>query len=154
MSSEVTNGGAEVVLQPQVALKTGVVPRPGLVPRPGAVAQPEVADRADVSERAAELLRLLADSNRRRIFLRLMRGEYCNCELSAELGLPENLVSHHVRKLRAAGLVEEHRDPTDARWVHIRVDLNALGAVWGSLSSAFDPARAGSRLPGCGRLAR
>ena len=109
--------------------------------------------KADVTPEAAELLRLLADANRRRIFLRLLRGEYCNCELSAELALPENLVSHHVRKLRAAGLVSEHRDPSDARWVHIRIDLEALGAAWSSLSDALDPARAGVRLPACGRSA-
>ena len=113
-----------------------------------------VDEKADVTPQAAELLRLLADPTRRRIFLRLMRGEYCNCELSADLGLPENLVSHHVRKLRAAGLVREHRDPTDARWVHIRVDLEALGSAWASLSGALDPARAGARLPGCGQSAK
>lgn len=112
-----------------------------------------VHEKADVTPEAAELLRLLADPNRRRIFLRLMRGEYCNCELSAELGLPENLVSHHVRKLRAAGLVREHRDPTDARWVHIRVDHEALAGAWASLSGALNPARVGARLPACGRAA-
>jgi DNA-binding transcriptional ArsR family regulator len=113
-----------------------------------------LAHQPDVTPEAAQLLRLLADPNRRHIFFRLVRGEYCNCELSAELGLPENLVSHHVRKLREAGLVEEHRDPTDARWVHIRVDLEALATAWRSLSSALDPAHTGTRLPGCGRSAK
>jgi ArsR family transcriptional regulator len=114
----------------------------------------EASSVKDVAPEAAELLRLLADPTRRQIFLALMRGEYCNCELSAELGLSENLVSHHVRKLREAGLVEEHRDPTDARWVHIRVDLEALGAAWRSLASALEPARAGTRLAPCGRAAK
>ena len=113
-----------------------------------------VAHRADVTAGAADLLRLLADPTRRLIFLTLMQGEYCNCELSAELGLQENLVSHHVRRLREAGLVEEHRDPLDARWVHIRVDIDALGVAWHSLSSALDPARAGNRLPLCGQTAK
>ncbi len=114
----------------------------------------EASSVKDVAPEAAELLRLLADPTRRQIFLVLMRGEVCNCELSAELGLPQNLVSHHVRKLREAGLVEEHRDPSDARWVHIRVDPEALGAAWRSLSSALDPANVGTRLPGCGRTAK
>lgn len=113
-----------------------------------------LAHQEDVTAEAAELLRLLADPTRRQIFFALMRGEFCNCELSAELGLSENLVSHHVRKLREAGLVEEHRDPSDARWVHIRVDLGALEAAWRSLSSALDPARAGTHLPACGRAAK
>ena len=113
-----------------------------------------LAGRADITGEAAELLRLLADPTRRQIFFALMRGEFCNCELSAELGLSENLVSHHVRKLRDAGLVEEHRDPSDARWVHIRVDLGTLEAAWRSLSFALDPVRAGTRLPACGRAAK
>jgi DNA-binding transcriptional ArsR family regulator len=108
----------------------------------------------DLAPEAARLLRLLADPARRQIFFLLMRGEVCNCELSADLGLPQNLVSHHVRKLREAGLVEEHRDPGDARWVHLSVDLEALGTAWASLASAFDPARAGTRLPACGRTAK
>ncbi|MGC8626561.1 MAG: ArsR/SmtB family transcription factor [Acidimicrobiales bacterium] len=102
---------------------------------------------------AAELLRLLADSTRRRIFLTLMQGEYCNCELSDELGLPQNLVSHHVRRLREAGLLEEHRGPDDARWVHIRVRTEALGRALSSLCATLDPARVGARLPACNQKA-
>ncbi len=97
----------------------------------------------DVTPEAAGFLRLLADPTRRQIFLALMRGEHCNCELSAELGLQENLVSHHVRKLKEAGLVEEHRDPADARWAHLKVNRDALGAAVRSLVSAFEPALAG-----------
>jgi ArsR family transcriptional regulator len=108
----------------------------------------------DVTPEAADLLRLLADPTRRRIFLVLMRGEFCNCELSAELGLQENLVSHHVRRLKQAGLVEERRGPDDARWVHIRVNADALGRALGSLCASLDPARAGTRLPACGQTAK
>jgi ArsR family transcriptional regulator len=108
----------------------------------------------DVPPEAAELLRLLADPTRRQIFMTLMQGEFCNCELAAGLGLPRNLVSHHVRSLREAGLVQEHKGPSDARSVHIVVDPEALGGALASLCSALDPAHVGTRLPACGQTAR
>jgi len=93
----------------------------------------------DVSPPAAAFLRALCDPTRRRIFLALMAGETCNCELSDALGLPQNLVSHHVRKLRKAGFVKEHPDPHDGRWVHIELDLAylkiGLGVSRGGLQS-------------------
>ena len=57
------------------------------------------------------------------------------------LGLPENLVSHHLRKLRAAGLLDQHPDPLDARWVHYTVSETALSAAWKALAVTFSPAQ-------------
>jgi DNA-binding transcriptional ArsR family regulator len=37
-------------------------------------------------------------------------GELCVCDLSWIAERAENLVSHHVRALRAAGLVDSRRD--------------------------------------------
>lgn len=105
---------------------------------------------ADVAPPGAEFLKLLADPTRRQIFLLLMRGEICNCELAAELDVPQNLISHHIRKLREAGLVLEHRDPHDGRWIHYTVGVDALAAAWQALAAAFDPAHLGTRLPPCG----
>lgn len=108
----------------------------------------------DVAQAGADFLRLLADPTRRRIFLILMRGETCNCEIAAELELPENLVSHHIRRLRDAGLVDEHPDPADARWIHFTVSAGGLSAAWRALGAAFGPDRLGSREPACRLRAR
>lgn len=102
----------------------------------------------DVSAEAGELLKLLADPTRRRIFLAIMSGEICNCELAEALGLPQNLVSHHVRKLRAAGLVEEHPDPHDGRWAHFTVNIKVLAAAWDGLTP-LHPSRVGDQSPAC-----
>ena len=104
----------------------------------------------DVDAAAATFLKLLADPTRRQIFLLLMRGETCNCELAAALDVPQNLVSHHVRRLREAGLIHENRDPYDARWIHYTVDPAALATAWQALAAAFDPARLSDRVPACG----
>ena len=109
---------------------------------------------ADIAPAGAALLKALADPTRRRVFLAVMAGEICNCELSEALDLPQNLVSHHVRKLREAGLVEEHRDPHDGRWAHIEVDTAGLGAAWKALEGALHPSLVGERLPACQARAR
>jgi DNA-binding transcriptional ArsR family regulator len=108
----------------------------------------------DVAPDAAAFLRLLADPTRRRIFLQLMAGETCNCELVDVLGLAQNLISHHVRQLRVAGLVAERRDPQDRRWIYYRVVPEALEAAWASLTGTLHPSRLGTREPVCGPAAR
>jgi DNA-binding transcriptional ArsR family regulator len=51
----------------------------------------------------------LADVNRLRIVKRLAEGEASVAELIAHVGLSQPLVSHHLKRLRVAGLVETRR---------------------------------------------
>lgn len=51
----------------------------------------------------------LADVNRLRIVRRLADGEASIAELIAHVGLSQPLVSHHLKRLRTAGLVETRR---------------------------------------------
>jgi ArsR family transcriptional regulator len=53
--------------------------------------------------------RALADVNRLRIVRRLADGEASVAELIAHVGLSQPLVSHHLKRLRTAGLVETRR---------------------------------------------
>jgi len=65
----------------------------------------------EVVQRAAERARGLADPTRLRLALALAAGdELCVCDLAWVSGLAQNLVSHHVRQLRAARLAESRRD--------------------------------------------
>ncbi|WP_022927298.1 ArsR/SmtB family transcription factor [Patulibacter americanus] len=65
----------------------------------------------EVAERGAERAAGLADPTRLVIALALRDGaELCVCDLSWVVERPEKAVSHHVRKLRAAGLVSSRRD--------------------------------------------
>lgn len=110
---------------------------------------PLLSGASDVRPRGALLLRLLADATRRRIFLALLAGETCNCELTVNLGLSQNLISHHVRKLREAGLVRERRDERDARWIHYSIDAEAYRAAWEEVVAGLHPDRLGTRTPDC-----
>lgn len=115
------------------------------------IAAPAVPDLAPA---AVRLLKLLADPTRRRIFLLLMQGETCNCELVAQLGLSQHLISHHMRQFREAGLIRERRDERDARWVYYTVEAAALADAWQALGAALDPSRLGTRTPTCGPAAQ
>ncbi|MEV5839869.1 metalloregulator ArsR/SmtB family transcription factor [Nocardia sp. NPDC052112] len=59
----------------------------------------------------AERLRALGDPTRLRIAHALHVGEeLCVCDLAWIVGASQGLVSHHLRQLRSAGLVDSRRD--------------------------------------------
>ncbi len=111
------------------------------------------ADTDNPAQSVLAALRALADPTRFRLYLTLRRGEACVCELAEELGLAENLVSHHLRALRLANLVRDRRDPTDARWVYYQLDAATLQKLFVELGALFDPQTLGARTPTCGPAA-
>ncbi len=98
----------------------------------------------------AKMLQVLSDPTRLAIFDLLMQGVQCNCELGGNLELPMNLISHHLKALRDAGLVNAERDPQDARWVYYSVHQPALNRLRGELEAFLDPKRIQPRHPACG----
>jgi ArsR family transcriptional regulator len=94
--------------------------------------------RSTLSEgEAAELERLfksLADRNRLRILNCLLRagGEpVCVCEFQPTLGISQPTVSHHLKQLVAAGLLEREKRGTFA---YYRLKPGALERVSGLLA--------------------
>jgi ArsR family transcriptional regulator, arsenate/arsenite/antimonite-responsive transcriptional repressor len=96
------------------------------------------------------MLRALSDPSRLAIFELLMQGVQCNCEIGDQLQMPMNLISHHLKVLRAVGLVEAERDRTDARWIYYSIDQAALNQLRERLHIFLDPSRIQSRQPTCG----
>jgi len=101
-------------------------------------------------EEAVAVLQALADANRLRILDLLMQGDSCNCELKERLGLPPNLLSHHLKALRQAGLVRSRRDAVDGRWIYYVVSKETLGRWRDWFQEFLDPARVRERLVLCG----
>ena len=67
--------------------------------------------RQQVAERFAAGAKALGDPTRLTLAVALRDGgELCVCDLSWIAERAENLVSHHVRALRMAGLVRSRRD--------------------------------------------
>ncbi len=98
----------------------------------------------------ADMLKILSDPTRLAIFNLLMEGVQCNCELGDKLDLPMNLISHHLKVLREARLVDVERDPVDARWIYYSINPHALDQLRTQLSDFFNPQRIQPRLPSCG----
>ena len=73
----------------------------------------------------------LADPVRWAILTRLAQEQLCTCHLQAELGMGQSLVSHHLRVLREAGLVEV---APCGRFTYYRLRPGGLDAAAGRLA--------------------
>jgi ArsR family transcriptional regulator len=102
-------------------------------------------DEEAVAELTA-VLKALGEPNRLRIFAELMKGDTCNAELNEALGLPANLLSHHLRVLSDAGLVSSRRDRIDGRWIYYSVDREAATRWQEWFNTFLDPARIRQRV--------
>lgn len=69
-------------------------------------------------EEALRIFRSFSDRTRLRIFLLLLDSELCVGELMALLQLEQSLISHQLKKLRQAGLVEQRKS---GRWIYYRI---------------------------------
>jgi ArsR family transcriptional regulator len=98
----------------------------------------------------AQRLKVLAEPNRLLIVHLLMEGVQCNCELGDALQMAPNLISHHLRVLRDAGLVDVARDTLDARWLYYSINRSALDELNVAFGLFFDPGRLKPRRPTCG----
>lgn len=81
------------------------------------------------------LTKALADPTRLRIFLSLRQAERCVSDLVTSEGIPQPLVSHHLRVLCAAGLVETRRHD---RFRLYAVSPGGIAAALARLSRVLD----------------
>src|SRR5215468_2082385 len=92
--------------------------------------QPPIA--ADAATALAGTFKALADPTRVAIVNRLTKAEsVCVCDLTAAFDLSQPTISHHLRILREAGLVEAQRRGTWAYYRLVPDAIDALGAVFG-----------------------
>jgi ArsR family transcriptional regulator len=89
---------------------------------------------AEDADRLVAALKAVADPARLRLLSLIQAhagGEACVCNLLGPLGLSQGTVSHHLRVLREAGLVE--RDQRGS-WAYYRVVPESLAALRGLLA--------------------
>lgn len=77
-------------------------------------------------EELAEYLKIISELNRLQILCILGDRERCVCEIYDPLDLPQNLVSHHLKVLKDAGLVFTRRE---GRWIYYRANIEKLGRM-------------------------
>jgi ArsR family transcriptional regulator, arsenate/arsenite/antimonite-responsive transcriptional repressor / arsenate reductase (thioredoxin) len=75
-----------------------------------------------------------------RLLTELARGDRQVHELTELLDQPQNLVSYHLSKLRAASLVTSRRSSADARDTYYRLDLARCGDLLTAAGGALHPA--------------
>lgn len=61
-------------------------------------------------KKLSESLCCVSDENRIAILLFLKKGEKCVCEIWKELGLPQNLVSHHLKVLKESKFISSRKE--------------------------------------------
>jgi len=81
-------------------------------------------------------LQAVAEPNRARIVALLGHGEHCVCDAGEMLGLSPALVSHHLRTLRASGLLRERKS---GRWVFYSLDLERVAALRAAVADLLTP---------------
>ena len=102
----------------------------------------------DVRPARAQVLQALGEPVRWRIVERLGAEELCVCHLVEDLGLAQPLVSHHLKVLREAGVVESERFK---QWIYYRLRPDALATLGREVTELAHraPAPAERRRPCC-----
>lgn len=94
-------------------------------------------ERLTSLERRAAVHAALADPARLAIVDALSLGDASPSELQTLLGMPSNLIAHHLKALEAAGLVVRRRSEADRRRTYLALVTGALaGTEVGSAASA------------------
>lgn len=70
----------------------------------------EQLDRPETFQSVADTFRLLDDTSRVRIFWLLCHCEECVINISAMVDMTSPAVSHHLRQLKASGLIVSRRE--------------------------------------------
>lgn len=98
-------------------------------------------------ERAVRRFKALGDPTRLRIVQVLADGERCVCEIQRHVDVAANVLSHHLKVLRDAGLVLSRRR---GRWIDYRLDRDGIAALAAVLPVRADPGATAGPTCGCG----
>src|SRR5436189_2160191 len=91
---------------------------------------------ADAAERIAPLLKALADPVRLRLLSLVAShadGEACVCDLNDAFDLSQPTISHHLKVLHEAGLLDREKRGV---WVYYRARTQALASLGALIGTA------------------
>jgi ArsR family transcriptional regulator len=100
------------------------------------------------ADRRADVLKALAEPARWRIVEALVCEELCVCHLTESLGMAQPTVSHHLKVLRDAGIVESERH---RQWIYYRLRPEVLADLATELADRAStcPTDGSRRRPCC-----
>ena len=88
------------------------------------------------SESAADLLSLMANEARLRVFVMIMKDEWDVTSLAAAVNLSQSALSQHLKKLRDAKVVSIRRD---AQTIYYSCKSEAVMKICTTLNEIFQP---------------
>ena len=86
------------------------------------------------TKRIAEIFKALGDENRVEILIMLSKGEKCACKLLEELEVSQPTLSHHMKILCDAKLVNARKE---GRWMHYSLSQEGINEISNYLSDVF-----------------
>lgn len=101
------------------------------------------------ADRVAAMFKALGDPVRLRLTaLIAAQDEICVCHLTPHFALSGPTISHHLKQLREAGLIDSERRGT---WIYYRIRPDALHALGQILHPLADESRSWAGTAGQGR---
>jgi ArsR family transcriptional regulator len=98
------------------------------------------------TDRAARLFHALSDGTRLSILRRLRFGQQCVCNLTDALDAAQSRLSFHLKVLKDAGLVTDHRE---GRWMYYTMNPEAFSEVAEMVELLASPPSPAERRAGC-----
>lgn len=77
-------------------------------------------------EQKTKLITVLMEPQRIKILQLLRGGDICVCEIIKFLNIPQNLLSHHLKVLKAAGLLVSTKEGKFVRYARNEAKINEL----------------------------
>jgi ArsR family transcriptional regulator len=72
-------------------------------------------------DKTATIFKALSDTNRLMIVDMLFQGEMCACQLLDELNISQSTLSHHMKSLCDAGIVNGRKE---GKWMYYSINNN------------------------------
>jgi len=93
-------------------------------------------------------LKVISEPNRLQIICLLFSGEKCVCQLEDALALSQNLVSHHLKVLKDAGLIDFCKC---GKWRHYSLDSKAFAELQSEFTNLMSADSGFIPSPKCNR---
>src|SRR4051812_1867709 len=97
-------------------------------------------NRAGMSIQPPSVIKLLAHDLRWNLLKALTSSDQRVQELATQIDEPMNLVSYHLKKLRADGIVNMRHSEADRRDIYYSLDLPWLRELYQAAGAALHPA--------------
>ena len=86
-------------------------------------------------DKTATIFKALSDTNRLIIVDMLFKGEMCACQILDELNISQSTLSHHMKSLCDAGIVNGRKE---GKWMYYSINNNGCESAHSLLTQIMD----------------